>query len=144
MTYRPRQALGYLPLLLALLVSFALALRQLLRTARWDRGPGMGEATVMEFHLMRPQWLWALVPALLLAALLWRQRDRLGSWNQVISAELLPFLVSPEGQARGPNLTALLSCWPGFLPRWPPAAPAGRKFPSRCTRSRTRWCSCWT
>lgn len=43
-SYRPRQALGYIPLLLALLVSFALALRQLLRTARWDRGPGMGEA----------------------------------------------------------------------------------------------------
>ena len=40
----------------------------------------------MELHLMRPQWLWVLVPALLLALLLWRQRDRLGSWNQVIAA----------------------------------------------------------
>ena len=58
----------------------------------------------MVLHLMRPQWLWVLVPALLLALLLWRQRDRLGSWNQVISAELLPFLVSPQGEARGPNL----------------------------------------
>jgi Ca-activated chloride channel family protein len=34
-TYRPRQALGYLPLLLALLVSFALALRHLLRAGSW-------------------------------------------------------------------------------------------------------------
>lgn len=34
-TYRPRQALGYVPLLLALLVSFLLALRQLLRSASW-------------------------------------------------------------------------------------------------------------
>jgi Ca-activated chloride channel family protein len=34
-TYRPRQALGYLPLLLALLFSFALALRHLLRTGSW-------------------------------------------------------------------------------------------------------------
>ena len=43
-SYRPRQALGYIPLLLALLVSFGLALRQLLRTARWDRATGVGEA----------------------------------------------------------------------------------------------------
>ena len=34
-TYRPRQALGYVPLLLALLLSFALALRQLLRSDSW-------------------------------------------------------------------------------------------------------------
>ncbi|MEE4143382.1 MAG: VWA domain-containing protein [Halieaceae bacterium] len=35
-SYRPRQALAYIPLLLALLVSFGLALWQLLRTTRWD------------------------------------------------------------------------------------------------------------
>lgn len=43
-SYRPRQALGYVPLVLALLVSFALALRQLLRTARWTETPSVGEA----------------------------------------------------------------------------------------------------
>ncbi len=62
----------------------------------------------MEFHLMRPEWLWSLVPALLLAIFLWRHRGRLGSWNQIISAELLPFLVSPEGGSRGPNLLPLV------------------------------------
>lgn len=36
-TYRPRQALGYLPLLLALLLSFALALRHLGRAGIWRR-----------------------------------------------------------------------------------------------------------
>jgi Ca-activated chloride channel family protein len=34
-TYRPRQALGYLPLLAALLLSFGLALRQLLPSGGW-------------------------------------------------------------------------------------------------------------
>lgn len=34
-TYRPRQALGYVPVLLALLFSFALALRHLLRAGTW-------------------------------------------------------------------------------------------------------------
>jgi len=62
----------------------------------------------MALHLMRPEWLWSLVPALLLAIFLWRHRDRLGSWNQVISSELLPFLVSPQGGSRGPNLLPLI------------------------------------
>lgn len=38
-TYRPRQALGFLPLLLALLTSFILALRQLLRSGVWRNIP---------------------------------------------------------------------------------------------------------
>ena len=37
-TYRPRQALGYLPLLLAIGLSFLLALRSLWRSGLWQRG----------------------------------------------------------------------------------------------------------
>ncbi|PLW67162.1 vWA domain-containing protein [Pseudohalioglobus lutimaris] len=44
-TYRPRQALGYLPLLLAMAVSFAMALRHLWKTAGW-RQRDAGEETV--------------------------------------------------------------------------------------------------
>jgi Ca-activated chloride channel family protein len=36
-TYRPRQALGYLPLLAALLISFVLAVRQLWHSIHWAR-----------------------------------------------------------------------------------------------------------
>ena len=61
-----------------------------------------------DFHLMRPEWLWSLLPAAILALLLWRHRGRLGSWNQVIAPELLPFLVSPQAGSRGPNLLPLL------------------------------------
>ena len=43
-SYRPRQALGYVPLLLALLLSFALALRQLLRNTSWRSSGGPQEA----------------------------------------------------------------------------------------------------
>lgn len=43
-TYRPRQALGYLPLLLALLLSFALALRHLLRSGNWRSQQSLREA----------------------------------------------------------------------------------------------------
>lgn len=43
-SYRPRQALGYLPLLVALFLSFALAGRQLLRTGAWRSGPTLQDA----------------------------------------------------------------------------------------------------
>ena len=42
-SYRPRQALGFLPLLLALLLSFILALRHLLRAGTWRRAPSLQE-----------------------------------------------------------------------------------------------------
>lgn len=44
-TYRPRQALGYLPLLLALGLSFLLALRQLWQSADWPHRSAEKEAT---------------------------------------------------------------------------------------------------
>ena len=62
----------------------------------------------MEWHLMRPEWLWALLPALLLAALLWRARGRSGSWSDIISPELLPLLVGDKAAPRGINLLPLL------------------------------------
>ena len=66
----------------------------------------------MQLHLMRPEWLWALAPALLLTILLWRQRGRSGSWNDVIAPELLPFLVGDKAGARSVNLLPLiLAAW---------------------------------
>jgi Ca-activated chloride channel homolog len=59
---------------------------------------------MMELHLMRPQWLWTLLPALLLLLLLWRQRSRNGSWQSVIVPDLLRYLVSGSGASRGVNL----------------------------------------
>ena len=58
----------------------------------------------MELHLMRPQWLWTLLPALLLLLLLWRQRSRNGSWRSVIVPDLLRYLVSGSGASRSSNL----------------------------------------
>ena len=56
-----------------------------------------------QLHLMRPEWLWAALPALILAGLLWRQRNLSGGWSQVIAPELLPFLVGKNVASRGPN-----------------------------------------
>ncbi len=62
----------------------------------------------MELHLMRPQWLWTLLPALVLLLLLWRQRGRKGSWQSVIAPDLLRYLVSDSGASRGSNLLPLV------------------------------------
>ena len=62
----------------------------------------------MELHLMRPEWLWSLVPALLLIMWLWRQRGRSGSWHDVIAPELLPHLVGDKAVSRSTNLLPLI------------------------------------
>ncbi|RLA50003.1 MAG: hypothetical protein DRR42_14320 [Gammaproteobacteria bacterium] len=49
--------------------------------------------TLGDFHLLRPWWLLALLPATLLAMLLFHHREQAGRWQTVISAELLPFLL---------------------------------------------------
>lgn len=46
-----------------------------------------------DLHLLRPWWLIALLPALLLLVALWRQRGEGGVWQKVCDAELLPHLL---------------------------------------------------
>ena len=62
----------------------------------------------MEWHLMRPEWLWGLLPVLILSILLWRQRGRSASWSDVIDAELLPLLVGGKAAPRSTNLLPLV------------------------------------
>ncbi|MEJ2530282.1 MAG: VWA domain-containing protein [Halioglobus sp.] len=78
----------------------------------------------MTFHLMRPEWLWCLVPAALLALYLWRQRDRSGSWRDVIAPELLPHLLGRTDGEGGRNWVPLillgwvLACVAASGPSW--------------------------
>lgn len=66
----------------------------------------------MELHLMRPEWLWSLLPAVVLALLLWRQRQRRGSWSTVIAPQLLPHLVGSGSGAHKRNfLPVILLGW---------------------------------
>ncbi|MEZ5501365.1 MAG: hypothetical protein R3E50_01455 [Halioglobus sp.] len=62
----------------------------------------------MELHLLRPQWLWTLVPACILLFLLWRQRGRSGSWQAVIAPELLRYLVGDNAAGKGANWLPLV------------------------------------
>ncbi len=50
-----------------------------------------------DFHFLRPLWLLAILPALLLCIALWRSRFGANQWSQVIATRFLPFLL--DGQA---------------------------------------------
>lgn len=66
----------------------------------------------MSFHLMRPEWLLTLLPALLLAIPLWRRRAREGNWSTVIAPELLPHLVGKgTGGSRISPLPLVFLAW---------------------------------
>lgn len=80
--------------------------------------------TLSEFHFLRPLWLLALLPALLACGWLYHHQQRSGSWEQVISADLLPLLLDhiPVKQRRGLPLAALIGWLLGSLamagPTW--------------------------
>jgi len=50
-------------------------------------------AELAAFHFIRPWWLLALIPVLLLAWLVRRSRQAAGDWGKVIDPVLLPFLL---------------------------------------------------
>ncbi len=55
-----------------------------------------GLSTLNEFHWLRPWWLLSILPALLLAWWLFNHRQEAGSWKNIISADLLPYLLDSE------------------------------------------------
>lgn len=65
-----------------------------------------------QFHFLRPYWLLASVPALILFALLWRQSAFAGEWKRAISPHLLAHLVqgSQTRDSKTP-LFLLLAAW---------------------------------
>lgn len=64
-----------------------------------------------DLHLLRPWWLLALLPC---AWLYWRLRRLDGGhrgWQQVIDADLLPYLLSAEGETGRRLPLWMLACW---------------------------------
>lgn len=67
---------------------------------------------IENFQFLRPLWLLALVPAILLIAALWRLNSSVTAWDRAIDHELLPFLLdrSKNASQRTP-LVLLLVVW---------------------------------
>ena len=81
-----------------------------------------------EFHFLRPWWLLAIIPAVLLIAALWRQRSQSSLWNRAINPALLPHLLDSKlgGQQSWP-LAVLLAAW--ILASISMAGPVWEKLP---------------
>lgn len=65
-----------------------------------------------QFHWLRPLWLLAVLPALLLSVLLWQQKYKAHQWQHIIAPELLPFLVDVKTITNKKSLLwALILAW---------------------------------
>ena len=84
---------------------------------------------LQNLHFIRPQCLWFLVPALLIALLLFRKSSQSGNWKSVISPELLPhLLISPKGETKKKySVPVLLMIW--ILTSLAMAGPTWKKLP---------------
>ncbi len=77
-----------------------------------------------DFHFIRPYWLLALIPAIVVLVLLWRRKLSRGNWSAVCDAELMPFILQqkPAEHNRAPlalgALTLLLSIIALAGPTW--------------------------
>lgn len=58
-----------------------------------------------QFHWLRPWWMLAFIPLLVLAIYLWRLKRGAHQWQQMISPELLPFLL--DGKTLGTRKSLL-------------------------------------
>lgn len=61
-----------------------------------------------DFHFLRPLWLLAILPALLLALMIHRRSDATAPWRGIVADHLLPYLVHGAAEKRRPGPVLLL------------------------------------
>ena len=70
-------------------------------------------ASIMQdFHFLRPVWLLAAIPAILLVGVMWRVNSNVTAWDKAIDKNLLPFLLDrSKNAAQRTPLLMLLFAW---------------------------------
>lgn len=82
------------------------------------------------FHFIRPEWFYALIPAVLLFALLRYRQSHHSNWEKAIDPHLLPHLLdNPDKVVSRSPLTLLFVCW--ILATLAMAGPAWRQLPQQ-------------
>ncbi|MCH7743193.1 MAG: VWA domain-containing protein [Proteobacteria bacterium] len=72
----------------------------------------MIEAILQDFHFLRPQWFYAIIPALLLFALLKYRQSNASNWDKAIDPELLTHLLeTPSGTVGKSPYSLILIAW---------------------------------
>ena len=86
------------------------------------------------FHFLRPFWLLAIIPIILITVQLWRLHRQKGQWQQLIPEHLLNYLLS--GQARPVSrVPAALFCLTGCLIAVALSGPAWRQISTPVEKS---------
>lgn len=89
---------------------------------------------INNFHFLRPLWLLAIIPALLLAWLLWQQKRRSGYWHRYIQADLLQHLLEQHlGKNSRWQLAGLIAAW--LLASIALAGPSWERLPQSVHKS---------
>jgi Ca-activated chloride channel family protein len=67
---------------------------------------------LQDFHFIRPHWLWAIIPLLVLVALLRYMHKHQSGWHSVLATHLYKHLVTTDGLKKSrPPLLLLGFCW---------------------------------
>jgi Ca-activated chloride channel family protein len=70
------------------------------------------DVVISQFHFLRPGWLIALAPVVIVALLLWYQKHNARQWQQMVAPELLRYLLDGQTTRIRPwQLIALLITW---------------------------------
>ena len=80
-----------------------------------------------EFHFIRPEWFYALIPLVLLLWGMWRRRLSSRNWQDVVEPRLLPYLLVGQGARQRP-WTLLALTLGGLLSVVAMAGPAWKKL----------------
>jgi Ca-activated chloride channel family protein len=69
-------------------------------------------AVLNEFHFIRPHWLWAIIPLLIIVALIRYVHKQQSGWQSVLASHLYQHLITTEGIKKvRPPLFLLGFCW---------------------------------
>lgn len=72
----------------------------------------MLDTFISQFHFLRPLWLIALAPVVVIALLLWYQKHTAKQWQQMVAPELLKYLLDGQTTRINPwQLLVLLLAW---------------------------------
>lgn len=87
-----------------------------------------------EFHFIRPYWLLAIIPYLVIVALMLRNTLSQGNWSAVCDAELLPYLLQEKAasQSRWPLTTGAVAALLAIVAL---AGPTWQRLPSPVFRN---------
>ena len=90
--------------------------------------------SLAEFHFIRPYWLLALIPAIVMTVLLLKNKLNQGNWAHVCDPELLPFVLQNKGtqQSRISLSAGAIAC---FLVIFALAGPTWERLPSPVFRN---------